>query len=260
MLHYGHAGAPNDAPLRDGDIALLDMGAEYACYGADITRSFPIGGAFSADQALVYNAVLAAQDAVFAAVRPGVDWTDMHRLAEKALLAALTQGGLLRGTPEEQAAAHLGAVFMPHGLGHLLVRSLLFCKSFTQPADACFPSDQGLDTHDVGGYPAGRERVAQPGISKLRMNRALEAGMVVTVEPGCYFIAPLLAAAAADEAQAPLLVPEALARFAGFGGVRLEDDIVITADGMENLTLCPRTVAEVEAVMAGAPWPPADKE
>lgn len=115
---------------------------------------------------------------------------------------------------------------------------------------------QGIDTHDVGGYPAGRQRVAEPGISKLRMNRALEVGMVLTVEPGCYFIAPLLAAAAADATQAPLLVPEALARFAGFGGVRLEDDIVVTHDGMENLTLCPRSAKEVEAVMAGAPWPP----
>ena len=83
--------------------------------------------------------------------------------------------------------------------------------------------------------------------------------MVLTVEPGCYFIAPLLAAAVADAAQAPLLVPEALSRFAGFGGVRLEDDIVVTADGMESLTLCPRTVAEVEAVMRGATWPQEDK-
>jgi Xaa-Pro dipeptidase len=88
------------------------------------------------------------------------------------------------------------------------------------------------------------------------MNRRLAAGMVLTVEPGCYFIAPLLAAAAADPAQAPLLVPEALARFASFGGVRLEDDILVTEDGIENMTRCPRTVAEVEAVMAGAPWPP----
>ena len=120
-------------------------------------------------------------------------------------------------------------------------------------------NSQGIDTHDVGGYPAGRQRVSAPGICKLRMNRRVEAGMVLTVEPGCYFIAPLLAAAAADAAQAPLLVPEALARFAGFGGVRLEDDIVVTAEGMENLTLCPRTVADVEAVMRGAPWPPEDK-
>jgi Xaa-Pro dipeptidase len=150
------------------------------------------------------------------------------------LRVRVRRGGLLRGTPEAQAAAHLGAVFMPHGLGHLL----------------------GLDTHDVGGYPPGTERIAAPGINKLRMNRRLAAGMVLTVEPGCYFIAPLLAAAAADPAQAPLLVPEALARFASFGGVRLEDDILVTEDGIENMTRCPRTVAEVEAVMAGAPWPP----
>jgi Xaa-Pro dipeptidase len=90
VLHYGHAGAPNERQLQDGDIALLDMGAEYACYGADVTRSFPIGGTFSADAALIYNAVLAAQDAVFGAARPGVDWADMHRLAEATLLAALT--------------------------------------------------------------------------------------------------------------------------------------------------------------------------
>jgi Xaa-Pro dipeptidase len=107
----------------------------------------------------------------------------------------------------------------------------------------------------VGGYPPGTARLTAPGISKLRMNRVLEAGMVLTVEPGCYFIAPLLAAAAAQPAQAALLVPEALARFHGFGGIRLEDDIVITADGMDNLTVCPRSVADVEAVMAGAPWP-----
>ena len=151
VLHYGHAGAPNDRQLQAGDMALLDMGAEYACYGAsrgcglwlavdaptqahpltlphplgaDITRSFPVSGIFSADQALVYNAVLSAQDAVFAAARPGVEWADMHRIAERALLAALTAGGLLRGTAEEQEAAQLGAVFMPHGLGHLLVRLL----------------------------------------------------------------------------------------------------------------------------------------
>ena len=112
----------------------------------------------------------------------------------------------------------------------------------------------------MGGFPAGRARLPGPGISKLRMNRPLEAGMVLTVEPGCYFIAPLLDAAAADAAQAALLVPEALARFRGFGGVRLEDDVLVTEDGIENLTRCPRTVAEVEAVIGGAAWPPRDGE
>ena len=122
---------------------------------------------------------------------------------------------------------------MPHGLGHLL----------------------GCDTHDPGGYPAGTERIQQPGICKLRMNRPLLAGMVLTVEPGCYFVAPLLEAARANAAQAPFLT-DALERFTGSGGVRLEDDVLITPSGYENLTHCPRTVADVEAVMSGAPWPP----
>ena len=134
---------------------------------------------------------------------------------------------------DDQQAAHLAAVFMPHGLGHLL----------------------GLETHDTGGYPAGAQRIQQPGICKLRMNRKLLAGMVLTVEPGCYFVAPLLEAARGNAAQAPFLVNEALERFAGLGGVRLEDDVLITDSGYENLTHCPRTVEEVEAVLAGGPWP-----
>jgi Xaa-Pro dipeptidase len=233
-LHYGHAGAPNDSLLSDGSLAMLDMGAEYACYGADISRTFPVGGRFSADQRIVYGAVLAAQDAVFAALRPGLEWADAHRLAERTILRHLTLAGLLRGSEAQQEAAQLGAVFMPHGLGHLL----------------------GIDTHDVGGFPPGRQRLAGPGISKLRMNRPLQAGMVLTVEPGCYFIDCLLDAAADDARQAPLLVPEVLMRFRGTGGVRLEDDVLITDAGFDNFTRCPRSCEEVEAVMAGAPWPP----
>ena len=240
-LHYGHAGAPNDRTLAHGDMALLDMGGEYAFYGSDITRSFPVGGTFSAPQRLVYGAVLGAQDAVLGAMRPGVEWADMHRLAERTILAALLAGGLLQtgGGAETEASAldamcgsHLGAVFMPHGLGHLL----------------------GIDTHDVGGYPPGRERIQQPGIRSLRMNRPLAEGMVVTVEPGCYFIDHLLDAALADAGQSRFLVPAAIAAFRGFGGVRLEDVVLVTAAGFENFTRCPRTLEEVEGVMAGAPW------
>jgi len=129
-------------------------------------------------------------------------------------------------------AVNLGATFMPHGLGHFL----------------------GIDTHDVGGYPADCPDVVRPslpGFRSLRTARTLEAGMFLTVEPGCYFIDPLLDAALADPARARFIVPAALARFRGFGGVRLEDDVAITADGCDNYTHAPRTVADVEAVMAG---------
>ncbi len=160
---------------------------------------------------------------------------------------------------------------MPCGLGHLI----------------------GLDTHDVGGYLPGcppriqdnvrilsivralclpftsrlRCRDAAPdpsfasqGIRKLRTARTLQAGMVLTVEPGCYFMEPLLKPALDDPATKRFFNTSVLQRFRGFGGVRLEDVVAVTDSGAVNLTLCPRTVAEVEAVMAGGPWPPARDE
>ena len=300
ILHYGHAGKPNSRQLGAGDLALLDMGAEYHCYASDITCSFPIvdaakggGGGFTAAQRLVYEAVLDAQRAVLGALRPGASYADLHELAEAAILCALLAGGVLsraghdsdEAAVEAMMAAGLGAVFMPHGLGHLI----------------------GLDTHDVGGYlPGTPERSTRPGLSKLRTSRLVEAGMVLTVEPGCYFIDLLLDRALASKEQAPqtpsyrpylhtsrptdpstdrpthslnhsptqapiylptyylptyqapFLVPERIAALRGTGGVRLEDDVVVSADPpyVENLSLCPRTVAEVESVIAGGAWPP----
>jgi Xaa-Pro dipeptidase len=200
--------------------------------------SFPVNGKFSDNQLLVYNAVLDAQIDVIEAIRPGVSWQDMHRTAERAVLGALQKGGLLTddASIEEMIDADLGAIFMPHGLGHLI----------------------GLDTHDVGGYTEGTtpERSSRPGLSNLRTARTLEAGMVLTVEPGCYFIDVLLDLALANPKQARFLNPERLDEFRGSGGVRLEDDVVVTEDGCENLTVCPRAVSEVLDVMSGKPWPP----
>jgi Xaa-Pro dipeptidase len=165
ILHYGHAGEPNGRALAAGDLCLFDMGCEYACYGADITCTFPASGRFTADQALVYRAVLAAVDAVEAAMAPGVSWVDMHTLSYRALLAGLAApGGPLRAGADVEAmmAANLGATFMPHGLGHFL----------------------GIDTHDVGGYPVGHPpRDERDGYKKLRTARVLEEGMYITVEP-----------------------------------------------------------------------------
>ena len=235
VLHYGHAGAPNDRRLLATDIGLLDMGAEYHCYASDITCSYPIGGSFTADQRLIFGAVLDAQVAVIGAMRPGVSWVEMHTLAWRAVLSALRGGGVVKGDVDEMVAAGLGAVFMPHGLGHLI----------------------GLDTHDVGGYLSkDPPRPAARGLSKLRTARVLAAGQVLTVEPGCYFIDALLDPALADAATARFLDEGVLKRFRGFGGVRLEDVVAVTDDGVDNYTLCPRTVEEIEGVMAGGAWPP----
>jgi len=184
----------------------------------------------------VYEAVLAAVEAVMDAMRPGVSWVRCHEIAYRTLLTRLAAGGLLRGDVEAMMAVNLAATFMPHGLGHFL----------------------GIDTHDCGGYVGGRDAVGAPGgrdprdgYRKLRTNRVLAAGMFITVEPGCYFIDFLLDAALADPARAAFLVPEALARFRGTGGVRIEDDVLVTADGCENFSHAPRTVADIEAVCAG---------
>nr|XP_012227155.1 PREDICTED: xaa-Pro dipeptidase isoform X1 [Linepithema humile] len=228
ILHYGHAGAPNNKVIQDGDMCLFDMGGNYCGYAADITCSFPANGKFTEDQKLIYNAVLKARDAVIAAARPGVVWTDMHLLANRVMLTALKEGGLLVGDVEDMIKVGLNEVFQPHGLGHLL----------------------GLDVHDVGGYlPGHPERSTQAGVRKLRTARTLLAGMCLTIEPGCYFIDCLLDAALANPEQSKFLVPEQLQRFRGFGGVRIEDDVLITEIGVENMTYVPRTVEEIETFM-----------
>lgn len=172
------------------------------------------------DQKLIYEAVLAANMAVQNAARDGVLWTDMHLLANRVLLEHLVRIGLLHGSIDDMMAAGINGVFQPHGLGHLI----------------------GLDVHDVGGYlDTCPPRPTAPGTTSLRFARRLLTGMYVTIEPGCYFIDHLLDGALADPAKAKFLVPEVLKRFRGFGGVRIEDDVLVTATGIENFTFVPRT-------------------
>ncbi|RDX74139.1 Xaa-Pro dipeptidase, partial [Mucuna pruriens] len=232
VLHYGHAAAPNDKTLKDGDMALFDMGAEYHFYGSDITCSFPVNGKFTSDQSLIYNAVLDAHNAVISAMKPGVNWVDMHILAEKVILESLKRGHIILGDVDDMMAARLGAVFMPHGLGHFL----------------------GIDTHDPGGYLKDLERRKEPGLKALRTVRDLCEGMVITVEPGCYFIDALLLPAMSSP-DTKFLNQEVINRFKGFGGVRIESDVLVTAAGCYNMTKCPREIREIEEVMSGAPWP-----
>jgi len=235
-LHYGHAGAPNAAQIKDGDLVLMDMGAEYHCYAADITTTVPCGGKFSGDQKVIYEGVLAAHQSVLAALKPGVSWISLQILAEKIILQALVAGGFLVGDVDEMHAKRVSAVFMPHGLGHLL----------------------GIDTHDVGGYglPGLPERSTEPGLKSCRTARVMKEGNVMTVEPGCYFIDILLDKALAPSSEVKhYFVADRVNACRNMGGVRLEDNVVITADGYKSWTNVPRTIAEVEAVMAGAPWP-----
>lgn len=238
-LHYGHTGEPNDRQSAAQDMCLFDMGAEYMGYGSDITCSFPMSGKFDERQRPIYQAVLNAQMAVYDMMKPGTSYRDCHLAADAEILKGLIGLGMVvpgDKTVDELVDMRLAGVFMPCGLGHFI----------------------GIDTHDVGGYlPGHPERSALPGLDRLRTARILKENMTLTVEPGIYFIDHLLDAAMA--AESPLrqyLNADKVNEFRGFGGVRLEDVVVITDSGMINYTLCPRTVEEVEAVMAGEKWPP----
>jgi Xaa-Pro dipeptidase len=177
---------------------------------------------------------------VYANMNPGTSWVDCHRFAEREILKALHDANILHnGTIDEYVANDIGAVFFPHGLGHLI----------------------GSDTHDAGGYLTGTPlRATKPGVSKLRTARVLEAGMVLTNEPGCYFIDFLLDSALADPNKAKFINTDVLANYRGMGGVRIEDVVLVTEAGAECLSTCPRTVAEIENVIAGGEWPPARDE
>jgi Xaa-Pro dipeptidase len=166
ILHYGHAGAPNDRRLENGDLCLCDMGAEYYCYASDITCTFPVNGEFTPEQRVIFDAVSAANKQMCTLTKIGQNWLDNHRMAESIILTHLRDYGMLKGDVDDMMKVHLGAVFMPHGVGHFL----------------------GLEPHDVGGYPEGTSRLKEPGVRSLRTTRTLEKNMVITAEPGCYFI------------------------------------------------------------------------
>lgn len=123
ILHYGHAGEPNMRKSDASDMALFDMGAEYFGYGSDVTCSFPVNGSFSELQGPIYETVLTAQIAVYDMIKPGVSWVDCHKAAEVAILAGLEKLGIVERNGkslEELVELRLGAVFMPHGLGHFI--------------------------------------------------------------------------------------------------------------------------------------------
>lgn len=224
-LHYNK----NNAPLKNAnDLVLVDAGCEVDCYASDITRCFPVGGKFSPEARTIYTIVLDMQKACLAACKAGVAWEKIHRIAMDVATDGLLACGILVGDKKEILANHVTAAFFPHGVGHML----------------------GLDVHDLGGYPEGTERIDEPGIRNLRMRRDLQAGFVVTVEPGVYFCDFLINPVMNDAVTGKFINKEALNKYKSVGGVRIEDNIVITEDGHINLTTAPKEIAEIEAMCA----------
>jgi len=227
----------HDNPLAAGDMLLADVGAETpAGWAGDVTRTWPVDGRFSGAQRDLYGVVLDAQRAAIAAVRPGVRYRDVHLGACRSLAAGLVALGVLRGDPDELVADGVVALLFPHGIGHLL----------------------GLDVHDMedlgdrAGYAPGRRRATEFGLRYLRLDRDLVAGMAVTIEPGLYVSPAILDHPELGKKAAGRLDRARLADFARVRGIRIEDDVLVTADGADVLTAAiPKTTDAVEAAIAG---------
>jgi Xaa-Pro aminopeptidase len=217
-----------------GDLLLADVGAESPDgWASDVTRTWPVSGRFSATQRAIYEVVLTANRAAIAAVRPGARYRDVHLVAAQTIAAGLVELGILIGEPQKLVEDGVHALFFPHGVGHLL----------------------GMDVHDLedlgdrAGYAPGRARSAQFGLSYLRLDRDLVAGMCVTIEPGFYIVPAIFEDPGLSGLIAGRVDREVLARFADVRGIRIEDDVLVTDRGAEVLTdAIPKAPAEIEAL------------
>jgi len=225
-----------DGRLAAGDLLLVDSGAESPhFYASDITRTIPVSGRFTTRQREIYEIVLAANEAVIAAAGPGITNRDLHLLAARTVASGLRDLGLMVGAVDDAVAAGAHALFFPHGIGHML----------------------GLDPHDmedlgdIVGYPPGEERSSQFGLAYLRLARRLEPGFVITVEPGIYFIPALIERWRTDGLHREFIAYDRLEAYQGFGGIRIEDNVLITGSGRRVLgPHIAKTVTEVEDAMA----------
>ncbi|MCF8237375.1 MAG: aminopeptidase P family protein [Saprospiraceae bacterium] len=230
-LHNHHHGNT----LESGQLVLGDFGAESRMhYAGDITRTFPVDRHFTNKQREVYEVVLDAEILSIEACKPGVAYRDIHLHAARIIANGLKDIGLMKGDCHEAVAAGAHALFFPHGLGHMI----------------------GLDVHDMEdlgenlvGYDSDVKRSDQFGLAYLRLARKLQPGFVLTIEPGIYFIPELIDQWRSEKKHADFINYSALEKYRNFGGIRIEDNVLITEKGYQILgDPIPKTVAEVEAL------------
>ncbi len=224
--------------VEPGRLMVIDAGAENNMhYASDFTRTYPTSGKFSAMQRDIYQTVYECNELAFGMIRPGVAYRDVHLAVAEHILDNLGQLGLVSGNPSELAADGIAGLFMPHGLGH----------------------NMGLDVHDMEdlgedlvGYDADQKRSEQLGLGSLRMARRLMPGNVITDEPGIYFIPDLIRLWKREGTDRGCVNYSKLEPYFSFGGIRLEDDVLVTADGARRLGAKRLPIApdEVEAAMS----------
>jgi Xaa-Pro aminopeptidase len=218
-------------------MLVMDAGCETAMnYCSDITRSVPVGGKFDARQKAIYEIVLAANMEVIRLTKPGVTYKEIHTQMSKILAQGYKDLNILKGNVDDIVANGAHSILMPHGLGHMM----------------------GLDVHDMEnygeinvGYDDETIRSEQFGLGFLRLGRKLQPGFVMTDEPGCYFIPALIDKWHKDGTNAEFINFDELEKYKDFGGIRIEDDLLVTETGCQVLGKpIPKTVAEIEETMA----------
>ncbi len=224
--------------MKEGRLLVTDAGAEsLQHYASDITRTIPVSGKFDQRQKDIYEIVLKANTETISAARPGITNKNLHLMASRIIANGLKEVGLMRGDMDQAVSLGAVALFFPHGLGHML----------------------GLDVHDMEGlgedyvgYNEDVHRSKQFGMAYLRLARKLEPGFIFTIEPGIYFIPALIAKWKKEKKFTEFINYDKLEAYLDFGGIRVEDDVLVREDDAVVLGRpIPKTVEEIEAVMQG---------
>ncbi|MBO7365950.1 MAG: M24 family metallopeptidase, partial [Bacteroidales bacterium] len=211
----------HDKVIEPGKLMVIDAGAENNMhYASDYTRTYPTSGKFTKKQREVYQIVCDVNNYAFSLTRPGITYREVHLAAAKKMLEGLSALGLVKGDLDEMTAAGVCGLFQPHGLGH----------------------NMGMDVHDMEdlgenlvGYDPDQKRSSQLGLGSLRMARRLKPGHVITDEPGIYFIPALIEQWKKEGTNSQFVNFKALESYYDFGGIRLEDDVLVTEDGARRL-------------------------
>jgi len=228
----------HDCVIEAGKLLVIDAGVESnSHYASDFTRTYPTAGKFTTRQKDIYNIVCDCNNYAFSLIKPGTAYLDVHQAVAKKMLEGLKDLGLVNGNVDDLVAEGIAGLFMPHGLGH----------------------NMGMDVHDMEdlgenlvGYDPDQKRSSKLGLASLRMARRLVPGNIITDEPGIYFIPDLIELWKKEGTDKGMVNYNKLATYYDFGGIRLEDDVLVTADGCRRMgsKRLPITVEEVESAMA----------